>query len=380
MSPAADPNDRRRLTASVLLFGTSLGITAFAYPLLALEAGLGATAVGLLAALSAAVQMGSKMSLPALLAKFTDRSLMIFSLVVMVISAAVLISTAALGGFVIAQIAQGLARGIFHTASQTHSVRIPGIPSRRLAYVQTVAQLGRFIGPALAGSLAVISLAASLWAAVVLALAGMTLGLTLDPIPPYRRVPAAERIPIWKRSSLGQGCWGGAIGGTWRGVAESFVPVVLSRAGIPASVIGWMLSGADGASFLTTASVSKWGSTNIGRFVPLAAAGLSMALLLLPVSLEILPLAVLMMLAGSSGGVAGVLGTSAAIAAVEQSEQGAAISLVGTYRAAARFAAPALVSGALSIIALQGALAVVAIGVLAPIVWLGRSNRTSGRT
>jgi MFS family permease len=375
MPPKADRNDRRRLTALVLVFGTSLGITAFAYPLLALEAGLGVTAVGLLAALSAAVQIIARLSLPALLARFKDRSLMVFSLGVMVISASILIFTAALFGFVVAQIAQGLARGIFHTASQTHSVRIPGIPARRLAFVQTMAQLGRFIGPGLAGSLAVVSFEASLWAAVGLAVGGVVLGLSLDPIPPYQRVPSAQRTPIWKRSGLGRGCWGGAVGGTWRGVAESFVPVLLSRAGLPASVIGWMLSGADGTSFLTTASVSKWGRTNIGRFVPLAAAGLSIALLLLPLASGILPLGALMMVAGSAGGVAGVLGTAAANATVEQSEQGAAIALVGTYRAATRFAAPALVSGAASLFALPAALAIVAVGILAPITWLGRPTR-----
>ncbi len=148
------------------------------------------------------------------------------------------------------------------------------------------------------------------------------------------------------------------------------MPVVLSRAGLAASVIGWMLSAADGASFLTTASVARWGSANIGRLVPLAAAGLSTSLFLLPIVSGALPLGVLMILAGSAGGVAGVLGTAAANSAVEDTEQGAAIALVGTYRAATRFAAPALVSGALSLVALPAALAAVAVGVLTPIVWI----------
>jgi MFS family permease len=309
-----------------------------------------------------------------------DRSLMVFSLAVMAISASVLILAPTLMGFVVAQVAQGVSRGIFHTAAQTHSVRIPGIPSRRLAYVHTMGQLGRFVGPGLAGTIAIFSLDASLWAAVGLAIGGLVVGFSLDPMPLYVRAPAGVRVPIWKRSGLGRGCWGGAIAGAWRGVGESFIPVVLSEAGLAASAIGWMMSGADGASFLTTASVAKWGGADIGRFVPLGAAGLATSLLLLPVVSALVPIAFLMILAGGSGGVAGVLGTTAANAVVEPSEQGAAIALVGTYRSTTRFASPALVSGALSIVALPVALAVVAVGILAPVAWFRPSTRQSSAT
>ena len=169
---------------------------------------------------------------------------------------------------------------------------------------------------------------------------------------------------------MGVGCWGGAIAGTWRGIAESFIPVMLERAALPASVIGWMLSAADGAGFLTTATVAKWGTSNSGRLVPLAAAALSTSLLMLPLVSGTLPLAALMIVAGSGGGVAGVLGTTAANAAVDESEQGAAIAVVGTYRSGARFAAPAFISGALSLVALPAALTAVAVGLLAPVAVL----------
>jgi MFS family permease len=144
--PPPESSDRRRLSILVVGFGTALGVTAFTYPLLALESGLSATAVGLLASVSAALQMASRLVLPYLLSRFLDRSLMVFALLVMAVSAGALLVTQALIGFVVAQVGQGFARGVFHTASQTHAVRNPGVASRGLAFVQTTAQFGRLIG------------------------------------------------------------------------------------------------------------------------------------------------------------------------------------------------------------------------------------------
>lgn len=376
--PPPDPDDRRRLSVLVVGFGTALGVTAFTYPLLALESGFSATAVGFLASVSAALQLGSRLVLPYLLARFRDRALMVFALLVMAVSAGALLMTQDLIGFVIAQVGQGFARGLFHTASQTHAVRNPGVASRRLAFVQTTAQFGRLIGPALAGSLAVISLRASLLAAVVLAGAGAVFAATLIPRPPYQRRSRSHRRPIWLRADLAQACWGGTAGGVWRGLSESFVPVILTERGLTPSVVGWLLSLADGAGFLTTASVARWGSSDVRPFVPLAATGLAVALALLPISSGVLVLGGLMLVAGSAGGVSGVLGTAVANDTVEESEQGAAITLVGTYRAGARLAAPATVSGSLAALALPAAMACVAAAVFAPSLWFvpRRSART----
>jgi hypothetical protein len=113
-------------------------------------------------------------------------------------------------------------------------------------------------------------------------------------------------------------------------------------------------------------------------FVPLAATGLAVALALLPISSGVLVLGGLMLVAGSAGGVSGVLGTAVANDTVEESEQGAAITLVGTYRAGARLAAPATVSGSLAALALPAAMACVAAAVFAPSLWFvpRRSART----
>jgi MFS family permease len=375
MSSPPQVSDRGRLYVLVLGFGTALGVTAFAYPLLALGAGLSPSMVGILAAVSAGVQMLSRLVLPALLARFKDRSLMIFSFLVLSGSAGTLIATRAVAGFVTAQACQGLARGLFHTASQTHAVRDEGVASRRLALIQTTAQFGRFLGPGLGGVLAIVSLEASLWSAVALTGVGALLGVSLLPKAPYARAPASERAPIWRRPELGAASWGGAASGVWRGLSESFVPVILTDRGLSASMIGWLLSGADASGFLTTAAVAKFGREDVRPFVPVSVLSLAGAVAVLPLVSGVLLLGGAMIVAGSAGGVSGVLGTAVANAAVEESEQGAAITLVGTYRAAARLTAPAGVSGLLAIATLPVAVAVIAAMIAAPGPWLAVGAR-----
>jgi MFS family permease len=371
-------SDRKRLTATVVAFGVSLGTTAVAFPLLALEAGFSAGVVGLLAALSAAVQMVAKMSLPSMLAKVTDRSLMTFSLTVMVASASTLLFTTAAFGFITAQVLQGIARGVFWTASQTHAVRGPGHPTKQLGFVQTMGQIGNLLGPALAGTLAAISLSASLWAGVIIAGLGVIVAGTLHSLAPYQREPAATRTPIWKRKGVGPGAWAGAAAGAWRGILDSFVPVILDRAGLTARLIGWLMSTADGSSLAATAAVARWGGSNVGRFIPLSAAALGAGVILLPLVDATVAIIVVLIVAGVGGGLAGILSTASVNESVEPSEQGAAIALAGVYRAGARSFAPAFISGMLLFFAMPVALTLAGLGVVAPAAWIrgGRASPT----
>jgi hypothetical protein len=319
--------------------------------------------------------MASRLALPWMLATFLDRTLMIVSMLLIAVSAVALLVIGGLGGFVVAQGAQGLARGTFHTASQTHAVRGSGVPSRRLAFTHTTAQLGHLIGPALAGAVAVVSLEATLWLTVGIGIAFAGLGVTLAAWPPYARAPRSERRPIWRRADLGTAAWGGSLGGLWRGLSESYIPVILKSRGIGDTRIGLLLSLADAAGFATTAAVARWGGTDVRRFVPFVASILAGAVAAFPHASGTFAFAGLMMAGGSAGGVGGVLGTAVAHASVEETEQGAAISLVGTYRSASRLVTPAAVGGALSVLAYPAALAVVAVAAVLPWPWLVRIDR-----
>lgn len=361
-------NDRSRLAATVLAFGFSLGCTTIAFPLLAIDSGFSASVVGLLAALSAAVQMGTRFILPWLLGRVADRRLLSAALVTMAVSSSVLLFASSGVAFVVAQIFQGAARGIFWTSSQTHAVRMPGIAAKRLGFIQAMGQLGGLAGPIVAGILASIALTASLWAALVFAVIGVFVALTLHLLPPYERAPRSERKPIWRTSGVGVGSWAASIGGAWRGILDSFVPVVLESSGYAPSTIGWLMSTADGSGLAATSSVARWGRPGMARLVPWAAAGLAAGLIVLPLSSHLVTAVGSLVVAGFSGGLAGVLGSTSINESVDKPDQGAALALVGAYRAGARAVAPATISVLLAIASVPLSLAVAALGVISPIV------------
>lgn len=365
-----------------MAFGISLGATAIAFPLLALDAGFGAGVVGLLAALSAAIQTASRFALPYLLSRVPDRALIGFALAVMAASASTLLFTAAGVAFVVAQILQGLARGIFWTSSQTHMVRLPGDATRQLGFIQAFGQFGGLLGPIVAGTLASISLVAALWAALLLAVVGFILAQTLNRLATYdRRV--SDSGPIWRQKGVGLGSWGSASAGAWRGVFESYVPIILESGGLGPGAIGWLMSTADGSDLAATSALAKWGRPGMGNlYVPHAALGLAAALSLLALVTPIWATAVVLILAGASGGVSGVLGAAAINDSVAPSDQGAALALVGVYRAGARSVGPAFISSVLTIVAIPVAMGIAAATLVIPAIWLrpgtdDKRNRSS---
>jgi MFS family permease len=372
--PERSPSDdRRHLSVTVVIFGLCLGATGVLFPLLAIDAGFDAATIGFLAAVSGGVQMSARVALPWLLATFEDRAIMFASYVAMAVSVGVLVGGSALALFVIAQALQGAARGLFHTASQTHSVRIPGIPTRRLAYVQTLAQFGRLGGPILGGSLAAVSRSASLWTVAGLAVAGAATCRALDVMPTYERKPPPGKSPMWRRRGVGVGCWGGAIGGVWSSVLESYVPVILAGAGLASGTIGLYVSAAEASSFGMTAVLARWGPRRIGRFIPVVAFGLAVPLVLLTLTESAPVLFGLLVITGVCGGTGSVLGSGSVTEMTPPDEQGTAIALVGLYRAGARLAAPLAVGAALAVASLPIAITGLAVALILPSTWLRRT-------
>lgn len=153
----AGERDTARTIVTVLAFGLSLSASAVVYPLLALDTGISAPVVGLLTATSAASQLTSRFALPWLLERVPDRALIVSACICLTMSGTTLLVSTTLAGFVIAQLLQGIARALFWTSSQTHAVRSSGLPIRRLAQVQGAGHVGALAGPALAGTLLVVS-------------------------------------------------------------------------------------------------------------------------------------------------------------------------------------------------------------------------------
>jgi hypothetical protein len=130
------------------------------------------------------------------------------------------------------------------------------------------------------------------------------------------------------------------------------------------------MSTSDAASLTATASVARWGGSNMGRFIPHAAGALAIGIILLPITEATGLIAILLIVAGGGGGLAGVLSTASVNESVEAGEQGAAIALVGVYRAGARSFTPAFISGMLLLIGIPWTLGLSGVMVLAPALWI----------
>src|SRR6185369_16111422 len=179
MTSAPPPMDRRRgirgipdRPASLAVafgFALSLGISTVAIPLLALSSGYDAAAVGFLVAGAAGAQLATRLALPWLLGRFTDRSLIIVSVALMLVAFGLLSVSTALPAFIAAQLAQGTARAIFWTASQTHVIRSGGPAVHRLVDFNLAGNGGTLIGPLLAGFLATLSASLAITAAAIAA-------------------------------------------------------------------------------------------------------------------------------------------------------------------------------------------------------------------
>ena len=365
--------DLGRQTVTILAFGISLGVSAVALPLLALEAGFEVAVVGAFTAASAAAQFGSRLLLPAVLARVADRTLMMGAAGLLLSSFLVLLASVSVGAFVLAQGVQGMGRALFWTANQTHAVRGEGSTTRRLALVQMMGTGGGLVGPVLAGLLIAVSTDTALQAGAGLAGVSMAAGAILDRHAPYQRDP--DRVPIWRLEGIGLSAWAGSIGGVWRGILDSFVPALLSAQGMGSATVGALVATADAAAFVVTGAVARWSiDQHITRAVGVAGVAVAAAVACLPLAAGVVPALAVVVVGGAGGGLGLVLAPAAASLVATGGEQGAGIALAGTYRAGARFAAPGAVSVLSTVLPVGTALLVVAAGVATPAL-AARSRR-----
>lgn len=369
---------RRPAAASlvVVAFAIALSATAVLYPLLALDAGFNPAAVGLFTSVSASAQLVVRLGLPRLLARLPDRSLVAAGCLLLVGSALVLLAWTSAAAFLLAQVAQGSGRALFWTASQTHAARSPGVRVQQLARVQVASNIGGLVGPVVAGALGSRSLAVGLALPVVVATAGAVGTLRMPRLDPYQRDPRSARQGAWRRSARSLGNWTSFSGGGWRGLMDSFVPVVLASAGLGVGTIGWLVSVADGAPLAASAALARWGSDRLRRLTVVTSSGMLTSALLLPlVAGTPLVAAIVLAIGGTAGGFATTLGSAIASGEGPASQQGTAIAAAGAYRAGARMTVPSAVGTLGSGIGIGAAMGVAAAVMVAPVLGLvGRSG------
>ena len=376
--PAAPIDDRRdRVVGLVVVFAFSigLGVGTVTIPLLALASGYDAASVGFLVATAAAMQLAGRLALPWLFGRFTDRSLTAISAAMMVAAFVLLIWSTALPVFVAAQLLQGAARAIFWTSSQAHAIRDQPEPIRRLVDLNVAGNAGTLVGPAVGGLLASIGLTVALVAGAAGALVAVAGTAFLRAFPPFDRKRSAGTRRLLRRTGVDVACWASVVGGLWWSMMGSFVPVLLVGAGVGSIGVGWAITGSEAAGMFALLGLRTVSRTRIGPAVRIAAVVASVALVLVALLPPVLPIVVaLLLVGGAAAGSVSTLSPAMATLVASAEEQGDALALTGTFRAAALFASPAAVGVLVTPLAVGPAMAIVALAVGAAGAVVGRER------
>ncbi|MFC0528736.1 MFS transporter [Phytohabitans kaempferiae] len=349
----------RATALSTLLFCHGLGVNTVALPLLALHHGHGATAVGVLVAVSGAGQIGMRIAVARWAHRLTERGLILAAAALLCLASAVVLAESALWAFVLANLGQGVARGFFWVGMQAHVVRSVPEPRRALAVVDFAGGVGLVTGPAmigLAGGSLTTALVLGIAATAVAALP--TLRMARLPLPPPEKSTASARV--WRRPPLRPSVLAAISTGTWRGMLGSYVPVVLAAAGYSASAVG-LLVGIGSATSIAGSMLA--GLAPPRRLAPLYVSGaLAAGTGLVGIGLwpRELPVAVALLVASGVGaGALQTLSTSMAASAVDPEERGRVVADVGTYRAVALLTSPLGIAALLPLFAPGAAMALV---------------------
>lgn len=373
-SPARD--DRPLALGVAFAFALSIGIAVVAVPLLAIDSGYDAAAIGFIVATSAASQLATRLALPWLLGRFADRTLIGFAAALMVGAFGLLLLSTALPAFLLAQLGQGAARAIFWTSSQTHAIRSGGQPVKRLVDLNLAGNAGTLTGPALAGFLATIGLPVAIaGAAVAVGVAAVGAPL-MAAFPPYDRKGGVGAFGLLRRDGVDVACWANFVAGTWWSMISSYIPVVLVGAGLGPAIIGWLVTLSEGAGAATLLVLRRTSTARI-RAIVRAGAFVEMAVLAgIAVAPPILAAyAALLIVGGTAAGAVTSLAPALVTMVSGDQEHGDALALSGTFRSIAMLGVPASVGAVLGVVTLPVAMVAVAALSATPGVVLGRRRR-----
>lgn len=247
---------------------------------------------------------------------------------------------------------------MFWTGAQAHVVRSRRKAVGRLATVNFVSSFGQLGGPPLAGVLIEHSYALSLDAAAgigLLSAAGALVGLRRLPL--FAMEGSWRREALWSERGVKVGCWAAVSAGAWRGLLNSYVPVVLREASESSSMVGLMLAVANGANVAGSGLMGALGSRRLqSAFVfSVLASGVGVAFTGVVAGVPLAAAAALAV-SGVGAGMLQTLGPAAAATAVDRARRGDAVALAGGFRAAALFLSPTATAALLGLLSLSPAL------------------------
>lgn len=362
--------DRRLSVIATVLFCTALGMAGVATPLAALHVGISTTAIGILVALAGVSQMAARLCMGPLLRRFPDKRFVVLASVALAASCALLVVNSAVWAFTVSQLLQGFARALFWTGSQTHAVRTWPSAVGGLGVLNVANGAGSLVGPALAGILAAQSLQFSLLVAAIVGALSVVPAALLARLRPFQSTPKADRVGarrMWRRPGVDAGCAMTAGGGAWRGLMNSYVPVILADAGQAAPVIGALVTVANVAALLGSAISKRVQPLGVRAAVLLGLipAGVGIALTgVLPQAFVVVAAA--LFVAGLGAGILQTVGPALAADSVAPEERGDAIASNGTFRAATLLIAPLGVGAIVLVLPIGAALGIAGALMLLP--------------
>lgn len=373
--------DRAMSATAGVLFSYALGTLSVLVPLIAVRAGYSPAEIGLLVAVAALAQIGTRLGMGALMRSFPDKWFLIGSVLMIAGSCLLIAVSNVLWVLIISQLLQGAARALFFTSSQTHAVRTAPSAVNGLRNVNLAIGIGALLGPAVAGYLWEFSAYLPLvLGAAVSALAVIPLAL-LTKFPPFAaKTSLGEHrgTRLWRRSGVQAACWMNVSAGGWKSVLDSYIPVALSLAGQSAAVIGALVSIANAAVLLGSAAGgwihSKGIKPSLVVGVLTTGVGLAAAGPLAPLAVAA---AAALALSGIGAGILQTVGPAIAAEHVHPEERGDALALTGTYRAVALFVAPFGMAGLVTLAPVAAAVVTAGLFITAPAAVAWRPKQTT---
>lgn len=329
---------------TILLFSVTLGMATVVVPLVATAAGYQLGAVGFLVGVSAITQIIARAGMGALMDRFSTRTFVLVALILLGSSCVILGVTDELWAFVASQLLQGAARAYFFTGMQTHVIRASRPAVSALAIMNVTNGVGLLIGPLLAGIIGASSLSFALFIAAGIAGPGVlscAFLIRYEPFAKPRTETAEKAVPMWRRDGVTTAGWMGATAGAWRGILNSYLPVLLTEAGHSIPVVGAMMTLANLAALAGSAvarSVRRAGvrlSAVLGA--ALAVGGVALMVFMTP---HLVLAGAFLFISGMGAGILQTLGPALATEAVGLEERGRAIASVGTFRAISLLVTP----------------------------------------